>query len=72
MMLPYAHTILSQIIWLHVRQSHWTIFSFQENTYTEHFNSVHNYNMTANLSDDEVGEKIPVLFTDKYGTHLKK
>lgn len=34
--------------------------------------SVHNYNMTANLSDDKVGEKISVLFTDKYGVYLKK
>ena len=35
-------------------------------------NSVHNYNMIANLSDDELGENIPVLFTDKYGIYLKK
>ena len=35
-------------------------------------NSVQTYNMTANLSDDELGEKIPVLFTDKYSIYLKK
>ena len=35
-------------------------------------NSVRNYNMTGNLSDDELGEKIPVLFTDKYSIYLKK
>jgi len=28
--------------------------------------------MSANLSGDELGEKIPVLFTDKYGIYLEK
>jgi len=35
-------------------------------------NSVHNYNMTADLSDDETSKKIPVLFTDKYCIYWKK
>jgi hypothetical protein len=32
-------------------------------------NSVHNYNKVANFSDDEMGEKNPVLFSDKYSIY---
>jgi len=74
MMLPYAHTIRSQIILYNCMYDKPTEKSsiFRKILIQNILNSVRNYNMTGNLSDDELGEKIPVLFTDKYSIYLKK
>jgi len=74
MMCPYAHTIQSQIILYNCMYDKSTEQSsvFRKILIQNMLNSVQTYNMTANLSDDELGEKIPVLFTDKYSIYLKK